>query len=171
MSRYWGLREQVQAFVRAGHPPAEVCRELAGPRWRRCICGSATGRRARGVHDPAARANMAGVERRFRPSWELKRAIALRRVRDDGRMADLAASSGHSPTAVRHRAGRCRDGGTEALMSRDEKEHAGDGQAHDGDDDGGKTVKKPAVSRNSGPRSGNVNWSWSSSGCAWRSTF
>jgi transposase-like protein len=140
------FREQVRAFVRAGHSPAEACREFGGPAlptvylWLGYRPPHATAR------DPAARVSMSGVERRFRPSWELKRAIVLRHVDGGERVADLAATTGYAQTAVYNWIRRYRGGGSEALMSRDEKKHAGDERTcADGEAVG------PAVVRGSGP--------------------
>jgi transposase InsO family protein/transposase-like protein len=145
------FRERVRSFVRAGHSPAEACREFGGPALPTVYLWLGYRPPHAKVRAPAARVSMDGVGRRFRPSWELKRAIVLRHVDGGERMADLAASTGYSQTVLYNWARKYRDGGSEALMSQDERKHAGDGQAHAGDDNAeGRATKKTATARDSG---------------------
>lgn len=86
--------------ARAAHSPVEACREFGGPALATVYLWLGHRPPHVAVGAPAERVSMDGVERRFRPSWELKRAVALRHVEDGERIADLAASTGYSQTAV-----------------------------------------------------------------------
>lgn len=100
------------------------------------------------AHAPATRVGVAGVERSFSPSWRTRLSVVKRHVDGGDRVADLAALTGYSQTAIYNWIRRYRIGGTEALMALDKRKKAG-GDAADG---GGKPLEPDGVGDAPSPR-------------------
>lgn len=99
MSRYSEeFKVGVVGYACAGHSSAGVCRRSGGPALLATYLLAWLQAAVLKAPVAATRANLPWP--RFQPSWRLRRAVVLRRVRDGERAADLAASVGYEQTAV-----------------------------------------------------------------------